>query len=294
MRVAVLRTYTEDMARIWRSLDAEGYVVSTFKYDELPHECHSEIVDMLKAAAPDCIVYIGAIEQYHKKPVPMIDVLKSFREIAPMVHICPDSAETVWRPLLEEYERQGCFDAQIGIDGYKAAPAGVVPCLAPVDFRLFKPKPWKERTTDFGFVGPYNGTFATAVLRYGSSHANAKWLREGSYDEVAAFLCDCKFVVNSAWDSTEQFGHVTPLVSDTAAAGACLIESMNDETSKWFDPKEDYYEYQDFKGVANIMKLELKEARAEAKAYSMHSKWNMIAPDFWDDIFFDIGLEIRK
>lgn len=293
MKIAVLRTYTEDMARIWRSLEADGHSVLTFKYDELPHECHSEIVTMLRSGQPDLIVFIGAIEKYHEKPVPTVDMLKRFHEIAPMVHICPDSVEGVWEPILEEYAKEGVFDAQIGIDGYKGAPAGVVPMLAPVSWPLFKPKPWAERTTDFGFVGPYTGTFATAILRYGSAHSNANWYKNPTEEQRAEFLCDCKFVVNSAWDSTETKGHVTPLVSDVAAAGACLVESMNDATAEWFDRKTDYYEYQDFKQIANIMKLELGQPRAEAKAYAMSKKWGMMAPDFWDDIFFKIGLKVQ-
>lgn len=286
MKITVLRTYTDDMTRIWGSLEADGHDVSTIKYDEYDQIRFDDMIQRVRADNPVLIVFIGALEEFHRRPVPNVDVLKRIHEIAPMVHLCPDSVEDVWQPVLENYAAAGCFDLQVGLDGWKQSSL-VLPMLCPVDFRLFKnPIPWTQRTIDFGFVGSYIGTFATTILRYGSAHHNARWLKEGTYEEIAAFLGNCKFVVNSAWDSTETKGHVKPLVSDVAAAGACLIESMNDTTAEWFDRKTDYYEYQDFKAVANIMKMEIGSERPAAKAYAMHKKWNSsYGPDFWGDIF---------
>lgn len=283
MKVVVLRTYTNDMERIWRSLDNEGHeVASCIKYDEMDH---GAVMDVLYDSKPELIVYIGALAEFHAKPVPSIGHIHEYGSIAPVVHICPDAGEPVWWPVLEAYKEAKCFSLQVGIDGYKDAHGDVVPLLAPVDKRLFSPKPWNDRSVDLGLVGAFKGTFSTAILRYSSAHHKARWMGNGTYEEIATFLCDCKMVANVALNSKEDGAHITPLVSDIAAAGACLLESKNDETKKWFN-SDTFYEYEDFKGVAALLKLELPSERPEKKASMLNRRFNDYKP-FWKSV---IGL----
>lgn len=273
------------MERIWRSLEDEGHnVLSCLEYDSRPHE---EIMGLLQHNAHDIemIVYIGALAEFHAKPVPSIDQIAEYGSIAPVVHICPDAGEAVWWPVLEAYKEAECFSLQVGIDGYKDTHAGVVPMLAPVDWRLFNPKPWNARSVDLGLVGSFKGTFATAILRYASAHHKARWVGNGTYEEIATFLCDCKMVVNVSLNSKEDGGHLTPLVSDIAASAACLVESKNDETKKWFTP-ETFYEYEDFKGVATALKLELPTERPQEKAEAFRAQFlnHALHPAFWEEV----------
>lgn len=246
MRVLALITYT-DCENKYRSLQSIGHEVFTQQYDNRPHSQHHELVDTAKSWKPDFILFIGAIEQYHGRPVPQPDILRALNNVAPMVHMCDDAGDPPWWPMLEIYDREKCFSVQVNIDGALDTPiahfANGMTLLTPIDWRPFQPKPWNERKVRMSMVG-------------GLGHSERKAMTEAlmkkeilsfyegpigrSYDEMAAIMCDSKITYNYGITGSTKSMHVKGRVVEAGFAGSVLLEKRGSPVDKWFVPGEDF------------------------------------------------------
>lgn len=286
MRIIVLRTYTNDMERIWTSLEERDDTrVHTIQYDEVLFS-HIDIVRNVKTYKPDLIVYIGAIEQYHLKPVLSVERLKELREIAPMVHICGDAGDSAWAPFLEEYD--SIFNVQVGIDGVKNSPLkekGLV-LLPPISHNnYFHNKRWEEREHLIGFLGEPKSVDEQIFYSYGTAHPEARWLKKGTTQEIMEFMGNCKMMFNYT-RTLEQRNKVNPIVADIAMARCMLAETKNPVTDDWFKDGEDYYTFNDFKELSNLMNfVKGNDGKAKKAAELFNSKYDKHDEDFWPTIF---------
>jgi hypothetical protein len=144
MHALFLVTYTEDCEKNWRSWKSIGNTCDVEVYDNRPHDRQKEIVAQAEAIKPQVIVYIGAIEKYHRRPVLKSDILKRLRDIAPSIHICGDASDKPWWEWLMLYDAQECFSVQVSIDGSFDTPladsdTGMIK-LTPTDPSTFAPK----------------------------------------------------------------------------------------------------------------------------------------------------------
>jgi hypothetical protein len=303
MKGLFLRTWTPDCEKHWISLSCLGHQIETLQYDNLPHEQHDELVTRAKEIAPDLIVHIGALEQYHLKPVPVSSVLKKFRDIAPTMHLCSDASDYPWWPTLEEYDKTECFDIQVSIDGNYETPLanfknGVVK-LTPTDPSEFSPLPWEERSVIVGLTGGLGHHERAALIAYLTASPDVQWNRNTSYSDMCKFMCRSKISVNHSMNGTGDKFHVKGRVIETAWAGACLLERRNKHTEKWFKPGVDYLDYEDFKEA--YKKIEWAKVNDSAIAEMADRFCKRVQAEhhpaaFWKDIFERVGIkdEVRN
>jgi hypothetical protein len=281
MRVLALKTYT-DCENKCRSLEAAGHDVTVEQYDDRPHDRQDEIVDLAKALQPDFIVFIGALEPYHTRPVLQPDVLCRIRDVAPFIHMCNDAADDPWWPKLEEYDRKGCFDVQVSIDGSTHNPIASFPtgllALTPTDHRPFVTKPWGERAISCGFVGGigHSQRFEAISALRASGHLDFYEGPAGrTYDEFAWRMCDIKVMPNFPYTGTARFLHVKGRVVEAGFAGCLVLELRGAPTDHWFTPGIDYLEYDSVDDLRMILEerpvdFELMAARFHDRVVTEH------------------------
>lgn len=296
MKALILRTHTTDCDNYWRSFESLGHECVQLIYDQFPHEAHArEILDKAMDLAPDLIIYVGAIEQYHGRPVPKIDVLSCLNDIAPMIHICGDSSDKAWWPHLNAYHAAGCFRVQVGIDGNRETPIakfgerGVVllTCIDPKWFRLHT-NPWSVRPIKTGMAGGLGHGERKILVEHMTKNAGMVWHNSASgatYQEMADFLCRCKFVVNSPMNGTGDGYHVKGRVIEAGLAGAVLVEKRGSPTHDWFQVGQDFASYDTPAQAAEcIEKLLAKPKLAEAMANNLRTR---ILADHSPKVFWD-------
>lgn len=250
VNVLCLVTHT-DCENKWRSIEAAGHSVRVEQYDNRAHDRHGELVDLAKGLAPDAIVFIGAVERYHGRPVIRSDVHRALRDVAPYIHMCNDAADPPWWPDLEEYNRLGCFDVQVSIDGSRATPLaefdeGIVK-LTPIDHRPFEPRPWAERNRGMILIGGrginQRGGFVGEMCARGMTFLPGPDGR--SYEQFAAEMCDARVAFNFPESGSGQVSHVKGRVVEAGFAGCVLLERVGSPTADWFERGVDYLEYTD-------------------------------------------------
>src|SRR6266852_23072 len=248
MRVLALKTYTIDCDNKVRSLKCIGHDVNVMEYDDRPHDRQGEIVDYAKYYNPHAIVYIGAVEQYHGRPVLSPDILCRLKDVAPTIHLCGDAGDTGWWETLELYDRQDCFSVQVSMDGSRETPIakyknGLI-LLTPTDISPFKPLPGEQRIVggtvsgqgSFGRSDTYNKLKEVPGFEWKITSNSF------SYDEVGEFMSRCQVIANHSATGNGRH-HVKGRVVEAGFAHACLLESRNMITSNWFRPSIEYLEY---------------------------------------------------
>jgi hypothetical protein len=270
MRVLCLITYT-DCFNKWKSLEAAGFDVTVEQYDDRPYDRQGEIVELAKTLRPDFIVFIGALEPYHTRPVLQPDVLRRLRDVAPSIHMCNDAADDPWWPKLEEYDRKACFDVQVSIDGSVHNPiasfANGLLTLTPTDHRPFVPKPWGDRGVGCGFVGGigHSQRFdAISGLRASGHLTFFEGPADRSYDEFARTMCDIKVMPNFPYTGTARFLHVKGRVVEAGFAGCLVVELRGAPTANWFTKGVEYLEY----GSIDELRAIIADVDAEPDMFS--------------------------
>src|SRR5882672_5078271 len=68
-----LVSHTMNCENFWRSWTCVGNTCKIERYDIYPHHRQGELVEFVRAAKPDVVIYVGAVEQYYGRPVPTMD-----------------------------------------------------------------------------------------------------------------------------------------------------------------------------------------------------------------------------
>ena len=225
---------------MWRSFAYLGHEVHARRYDDRPHDLHGDLVDEAAALAPDLIIYIGALEGCHDKPVPTIDTLCRLNDIAPMVHLCGDAGDQGWWNMLELYQQRVCFRVQVSMDGSFETPiAAYENCLialTPIDPSFFHPRVWAERDVTLG---------STSQSGHVTGIEGLQRHRSDDYQGMCDYYSRCRIITNHAQTGGGRQQHVKGRVVEAGWAGACLLENVGSPTSRWFEPGVDYLEYSD-------------------------------------------------
>lgn len=283
-----LTTWT-DCENKWRSLQAADHEVHVVQYDDRPHDRHDELVEVAQLTKPDAIVFIGAVEQYHNKPVPRPDVLCRLREVAPTVHMCNDAADPPWWPMLEEYHKHECFDVQVSIDGNRDCPIAGWPegmvLLTPLDVRAFEyaKTPWAARPTPLGACGGFgHGERGNFIAELGARGAlqftEARETR--SYDEYAWLLGTYRSVFNHPMTGSGQCYHVKGRVLEAGFAGAVAFDRVGSPISDWFEPGVDFLQYETVDDIVKQTPTAEMAARFNERVVREHHP-----RVFWDKVF---------
>jgi hypothetical protein len=295
VRVIFFITHTPNCEPLWRSLESLGHDVRAVQYDDRPHDRHGEFVDVVRDFQPDFVVFLGAYEPSHGRPVLREETLLRVREISPLIFLCGDAADDPWWPVLESYRRCGCFSAMIAIDGSSVTPIsgfaeGLI-LLTPIDPRVFHPQSWDQRAIRLGMIG-------------GSGHRGAMIarLRERGlidyrpgpggrlYEDFAALMCRTRVTLNLAQTGTGRRLHVKGRAVEAGFAGSVVLETRGSPLGSWFESGVEYLEYSDAEEVANQLAVPDQELRDIADRY----RTKMIAdhgPDkFWAQVLAKTGI----
>lgn len=299
MKALFLTTHTADCENKWRSLCCLGHAVQVIQYDDRPHDRHLELIEEARLVQPDIIVYLGAIEKYHGRPVPSTDVLRWLNDVAPMVHLCGDASDEPWWDLLREYCRLGCFAVQVSIDGSPNTPIAGFPNgmirLTPVDPGAFPAVAWPARSLPAGMAGGRgHGERAALIQALWGSGAGLGWrLPGGDYADMAEFLTRCKVVVNCPMNGTGNGDHVKGRVVEAGWAGACLLERSNPVTSRWFRAGVDYLVYEDAEDAVRQLvwaREHDEEVESMANRFRARVEESHHPKRFWSDVFAKAGV----
>jgi hypothetical protein len=293
MKILCLVTHTRDCEKFWLSLEALGHDVRVEVYDQRGHAEHWLYVN--QAERNDAVVYVGALEQFHERPVPKTDVLKAIGDRVPTIHICSDASEPQWFATLEEYDRRDVFAAQVSVDGNLETPIatfrnGLV-LLTPVDPRAFKPRPWQKREFGCGFAGTQmHGERKVLVDAMGKRLTQIKGV---SYAEMGRFFSRCRLVLNCPQNGAGTGDHVKGRVLEAGWGGACLLERRNPHTRNWFTPAVDYIEYDDPLGALvwhDWAEAHSEETRLIAENFRKKVDEHHHPRVFWRHVFTAAGI----
>lgn len=247
MEALFLVSHTMNCENFWRSWTCIGNTCRVERYDVYPRDRQDALVEFVRTANPDVVVYVGAVEQYYNRPVPTVETLKRIHGLVPSIHICCDGGDDPWWEWLTLYDRERCFSAQVNIDGNFSTPLagftnGIVK-LAPTDPDLFVPMPWHMRPTFVGMAGSLGNTYRDPFVHALTHHAQLDRRHEMSLAEMGAFLGGCRIIVNHPITGTGRHTHVKARVTEAGWAGACCLEMSNPNTAAWF-PDDLYLQYQ--------------------------------------------------
>lgn len=293
MKALALVTHTNNCESLWRSFESLGHECHAEVYDDRPHSRHNELVDLAVSFKPDLIIYIGAIEKYHNRPVPYPDILCRLREIAPSVHICGDaSCHTWWEPL-QEYDDKQCFTVQVSIDGSHNTPIakfknGII-LLTPTDPRAFEPQiPWDEKDIKCGYVGGLSPWQRQEVVRNLTQQGLLQHIAGSpnrSYARMGKLMNKMKISFNMCINGAGDNFHVKGRVIEAGFAGSCLMEQSGATTAQWFSPGQDYLEYMSIDHAARIIKdVEDDVLRGFAQRFQKKVREQHHPKVFWDKV----------
>jgi hypothetical protein len=301
MKIAYLRTRTNDCDKFAASLDYLKAEIIQLKYDEMNH---GEILHRLAEFQPDWILYIGAIPGHHAN-VPSVLILRQWSKLAPMVHLCCDGSEPMWRPFLEEYDDEGFFALQLNIDGVKKWPVrpsrGLV-TLCPISPNSFaEPACWSDRDILCGFSGlpgcDERATFLRAVAGTlgGEVFQWRKRVEYGAddYADFCAFLNRCKLGLNHPAVWSGQGYHVKGRLIELGMAGCLPVEKEFSPTENWFQPGIDYLTYRDPKDfLGKLWWAAYNPLEASQMALRLHKKVmaKHRADHVWNEVLRRIGV----
>lgn len=289
MRALFLTTSTFDTEKLISSFTSLGHQTEVVRYDV-------EGVDVAALAEhrrPDVMVYIGAVGSCHNEFVPTSDTLARANRAAPMVHICSDSADTPWWPLLEEYDAAKSFRLQVGIDGCWDSPLaelGVVD-LTPMDPRYFATADWESRIYQGGFAGGegWRGDLLNHLRDAGLLEVLGGYgtLR---YEFICAFYTLCRFVPNDARTGTGAKRHVKGRFLEAALAGAVVVEAHDSPAMDWFEPGVDYLTWHTAEEAEQHIRSGSPACWAMGERLRQKVLANHTAKAFWDRTFKAMGL----
>src|SRR5258706_7134189 len=270
MRALFFTTYTSNNEVFRKSLECTGVEVHPQRYEDRPYERHGEYIDLARQVAPDFIVCVGALDWGPgvSNPIPKPDVLRRFRDVAPTILLCGDTADSAWWSTLDSYATSECFNVIVSMDGAEYKDL-VYPKLTPVDIRDYKPLPWGERPHLIGCNGGPGGERGHMIQVLNAATPGGVV----TAPEMARFICGCKVIVNGPRNGTGNADHVKGRVVEAGFGGACLLERMNAATARWFEPGFYYVEYNDPEdGARKLEWIRTHDEEARLIAASLHYK----------------------
>jgi hypothetical protein len=278
---------TEGAISAWGYCNTDPHKRVTFCITGSPKD--AEILQSAKDFAPDVIFYASGCAG---SGLPSTDTLRALRNYAKTIHLCGDSTDQPWHPALLDYKRKECFDLQVGIDGPIEAPVDMA-TISLMSPRHYNGTPTPTRDIICGWSGQYGPNtiregLITALER--NKLLTVRMRDAGPYSEYAAFLRRCEMVFNVSLTGSAERLQVKGRVSETALAGAALLEMEGSPVDRWF-PRESVFFYTDLIDAARIIK-EASQAEIADKAALFHQtireKYN--PRDVYGEMLARVGL----
>lgn len=271
MKAFFITTDTVDCAnhvQAWNSFSPEPADHLTFKVNSIRNDW--KWLQAVTKAQPDVIFYIGAVDgQGIPKPL----TLASLNNVAPMIHLCSDAADSPWHQKLTKYDWHKCFRLQVAIDGGGNGGSYVgLSTLTPIDPVPFSFRATRDIRCGFsGSVGRWDkrSEVLNALDWFGGLTVRKRQKTEG-YEEHGLFLIHCQMTINTSWTGTGARHHVKGRVLEAGWAGCALLEHEDSPIGDWF-PKGCYFTWRDAKEAAEIIR-DASDAEIESRAIQLAAK----------------------
>lgn len=302
MRVVCFRTNTYDCDSRVYSLQSAGHdLVAEIDYNHPSITSMQPLVERARQLNPDFIVFVGVHPEGYQHPYLTFDAFRAFRSVAPTAFICCDASDDPWwGPLLAFYEA-GCFTVIVSIDGgdnpVKNFENGVsiLSCNDQRPFLKFRDRPWKSRSRKLAFSGGLGSPKDQRVQVMRDLERDVldfhQGCREFSYDDMARFYCDHKFVVNFPWASEGRHTHVKGRCLEAGYSHCVLFEHESSPLKNWYEPNKDYIAYKDADDCRRWLR-EFSDDAFEAMADRWYDLMNneRSPKNFWDAVLKKMGL----
>lgn len=292
MKAVALPTSTLNCMSLWKSYQSLGHEVIAIVADDKNDAQQHELVEQVRAIAPDFIVFFGAVQEHYHRRMLTIDSLRALKSIAPLIHFCCDGGDLPWHAWLRRYAEAGCFSLQVNLDGCEAPEC--MTTLTPFDNASFSPLPWEQRDIRFGMVCSSTGngdrhSFIEAMRAHHGlqvSVTNMTW----SYDDFARTMCRMKIVFNHGMRGTQQGQHVKGRVIEAGYSGSVLLDHVDSPTKKWLVPGVEYLAYNTVEDVGRFLQLPDDALQESARRLSERIYRDYSPPVLWDRILERAGV----
>lgn len=234
-----------------------------------------DILDSIVDSDPDVIFYIGAATE---RGTPTVELFKKLRDRAPTIHICCDSGDQPWHPLIDRYRANSCFNLQVGIDGVHSAPVDLV-TTTPIDPRPFPESPTRK-LRPCGFSGGIGNKGPRHDIVRGLENDGAVTVRKrdtvGGYAEHVRFMSESRVVLNTSWSGTGAVHQVKGRVIEASLAWSAALEHVQSPAHNIF-PSSALYPYENKKEAFHIIR-DLDPIDAADRANIAHDfvTWNCL------------------
>ena len=230
-------------------------------FDTTGRNRDKKILRAAERSSPDIIFYLGGNSG---SGLPEAETFKKLRENSKIVHLCCDSDDRQWWPMLDFYREHQCFDLQVGTDGPTDAPVDLS-TLTPVNPAFYKDIVPKDIRC--GFSGQTGGQRSSILDSLGGLVASVQRTFSEDKDSIpytayARFMRRCKMALNFAWTGSGNRFHVKFRVLEAALADAALIEMEGSPAVKWF-PHGSFFLYKDSVDAEHIIRHATENQIAE-------------------------------
>jgi hypothetical protein len=255
-----------------------------FHYDgEVDHNIRRKVREL----TPDIIIYSGPAAGKCK---PTIDTLLFLKERAKTIGYVLDGGCPDWHPVLDEYKSQNVFDLTVNTDGNPNWPKRDIDLTIwqPVDEAFYKTPVPKD--IEFGFAGGTGAKHRRESIAWLEDHLSLqvapRYEQWGTYNKFSEFMLRCKKTVNFPETGSEKSFHLKNRILEAGFAHCALFEKKNPVTPLYFDPENEYFEYNVTQDISGIW-LDTPEEEFERRARNLHARVHRdyTSTKMWSKVF---------
>ncbi len=282
----------------WRnSMGPVGHI--TFNIRSPPND--DAILACARGYKPNIIIYAGG---NFGEGLPSVETLKALRQVAPSVHYQGDLEDDSWRPTLELYRENECFDLCVAQTGVHA-PLTDYATLTAIDPAPYNRRPLGVRKYRCGFPGNYVDRERCDYLkrRFGTEDPRSRVLHslgdivtlhkrevDGPYGHYVQFLHKTQLLLNTSWTGSGLHHHVKGRVVEGAFAGCALLEMSESPTKEWF-PETSFFTYGSVGEAEDIIRnTPLKEMKRRASIFSAHARKHYTPEKIYGEMLRRLGI----
>jgi hypothetical protein len=219
----------------------KGHEISTLIYDHFVPPDRA-LLDSVDAYRPDLVLYTGMAD-WERTPSP--STFRRIRKQAKIIHLSGDLSDPPYRPYLDRYAAEDCFDLNVNLDGnrsWERSPMDLttISPTSPAHYRCRNERPLVERPVAFGFAGGFASPSRAAFIHRWQAECGLvippRDERYGSYQAYADFLLDCRLIPNVPFSGSDNSRQVKGRVVETGLARACLLDHVESAARDWFTP----------------------------------------------------------
>ena len=177
--------------------------------------------------------------------------------------------------------------------------------LTPVDPSYYQGPEiaFADRPFRIGYAGNFGGWMRKAVIEFMQKQFGqyfAAYQRDDnafSYANYCEYLRYCQCVINVPFSGSNAAKQVKGRIVEAGWAGACVLEWAGAPTAHWFEPGDDYEEYNGLKdlgdAVESILTANPSEIEEMAQSLAQKVRKDHTPEIIWNQVFAAAGVELK-